>query len=81
MLAQNRKRKIAAAPGADSWRTAELQMWPLAFWDTWALFVENVADGGQWPQVIRVAIMALLPKTDSLTPGPLDKRPITLASA
>ena len=56
------------APGADGWRALELRELPEVFYHRLAEFYGACEEAGRWPEPLRVAIVALLPRPIALLP-------------
>ena len=66
------------AAGWDSWQVAELKELPSELLALIAEFLNAVEELGKWPDVIALAMIALIPKGQGSLP--LEQRPITLTS-
>ena len=67
---------LAKAQGLDAWSPADLRALPRAAYDDLALVLDQIEAEGKWPQGLRGAIVALLPK--KADHAPLAQRPICL---
>ena len=67
------------AMGLDCWGVAELRCLPLPFFELLADIFNHIESNGQWPLALCQAYCSHIPKGDGN--GPLDTRPITVASA